>query len=153
MTHTHIFAFNPFQTNTYLFWDDSNEAVVIDAAMYTEEENQTFKDFISENNLKLVANITTHAHLDHIMGNHFIKQEYGLSPIMDKKGQQFLDTASEYASSFGLKLENIALTNQFVEEGDSIIFGDCEFKIISTPGHADGSICLFSEKREFSCCR
>ncbi len=145
MTNIKAFSFNPFQTNTYLVWDDSKEAVIIDAAMYSGEENQRISAFIKENSLKLKANICTHAHVDHIMGNAFIEEEFGLKPVMDESGKLFLENAQEYASSFGLSIPKVVETSEFVSEGDKIKFGDTVLLVISTPGHADGSICLYDE--------
>jgi len=142
MTNIKAFSFNPFQTNTYLVWDDSKEAVIIDAAMYSEEENQRILNFINENSLKLKANICTHAHVDHIMGNAFIDEEFGLKPMMDESGKLFLENAQEYASSFGLSIPKVIEASEFISEGDEIKFGSMVLKVISTPGHADGSICL-----------
>lgn len=145
MTHTHVFSFNPFQTNTYLFWDESKEAIVVDAAMYTEDENDIFKNFVLKNDLKIKQSISTHSHLDHIMGNRFIKEEYGITPIIHKGGVQFLDNAAEYANSFGLNLDEVIRSDEFIEDGDFIEFGNSKFKVIYTPGHAEGSICLYNE--------
>jgi glyoxylase-like metal-dependent hydrolase (beta-lactamase superfamily II) len=145
MTNIKAFSFNPFQTNTYLVWDDSKEAVIIDAAMYSEEENQRILNFINGNSLKLKANICTHAHVDHIMGNAFIEEEFGLKPMMDESGKVFLENAQEYASSFGLSIPKVIEDTEFIREGNEIKFGNTVLKVISTPGHADGSICLHDE--------
>lgn len=152
MVKIKAFSFNPFQTNTYLIWDESKEAVIIDAAMYSVDENKQLLNFIKENSLILKASVCTHAHVDHIMGNAFIEEEFGLNPKMNEDGKMFLENAEEYANSFGLSIPNVVESNDFISEGDIISFGNSELEVINTPGHAAGSICLYnkSEKILFS---
>src|SRR5690554_7060151 len=72
------FTFNPIQENTYLAIDDERNVVIIDPGCYFEEERQLLRDYISKNELKVLALLNTHGHLDHIMGNAFVKREYGV---------------------------------------------------------------------------
>ena len=74
------FEFNMFPVNCYVLSDDSGEAVVIDAGCFYPEEKQMLKDYLTDNNLKLKHVLNTHLHLDHIFGNPFLFQEYGLNP-------------------------------------------------------------------------
>lgn len=67
-----------FPVNCYILWDDTKEAVVIDPACFYEEEKQAFKAFIAKEGLKLTHLLNTHLHIDHVFGNPFIQQEYGL---------------------------------------------------------------------------
>ena len=63
------FVFNPFQENTYVLFDESNECVIVDAGCHSPEEQRELTDFIQKNNLKPVLAINTHGHVDHILGN------------------------------------------------------------------------------------
>ena len=76
------FTFNPFQENTYIAFDESKECIIVDPGCYDEKENEILKNFINQNNLKPVALINTHCHLDHIFGNKFVTDTYKLSPII-----------------------------------------------------------------------
>jgi hydroxyacylglutathione hydrolase len=141
-----LFVFNTFMVNCYLLYDGTGEAVVVDAACYDSKEQQQLAGFIEKNDLKLVRNINTHCHIDHIVGNDFIEQTYGIRPEYHKDGDPFFLTAKEIGLSFGYKLDRIPAPKGFLEEGDIIRFGGSELKVFYTPGHAAGSICLYSEK-------
>lgn len=143
-----IFSFNTFLVNCYLLYDGTGEAVIIDASCHDDNERKRLSDFISENNLKLVRNINTHCHIDHILGNGFIEERYGIRPEYHKASLPFFITAREIAASFGYDLADIPEPAGFLEEGDVIKFGTQELKVIYTPGHADGHICLYSEKEQ-----
>ena len=66
------FTFNPIQENTYLVYDETNEAVVIDAGCVSEIEKRALKNYIEDNNLTLKRVINTHLHFDHQFGNKFL---------------------------------------------------------------------------------
>ena len=66
------FVFSPFQENTYVVYDETNKAVVIDAGAYYEDEKLALKNFIDSNKLKLVRVLNTHLHIDHQFGNRFL---------------------------------------------------------------------------------
>ena len=147
------FEFNMFPVNCYILSDESGEAVVIDAGCFYPEEKQRLKDYLSDNNLKLKHVLNTHLHLDHIFGNPFLFQEYGLSPECGQQDEFLLDQASSMARSFGfLYEEKQPALGRYVCEGDTITFGNIELKAFHVPGHSPGSIvyyckeaaCLFS---------
>lgn len=144
-----IFVFNTFMVNCYMLYDETREAVIVDAACYEENEQKQISGFISANNLKLVRNINTHCHIDHILGNGFIEDNYGLKPEYHRDAQHFLLTAREIGLSFGYRLDRIPDPAGFLNENDIVRFGNSELKVLSTPGHAAGSICLYSAKDGF----
>ena len=67
MLYIDIFAFNQFQENTYVVSDEQKNCVIIDPGCYTSEEEEAITSFIIENNLKPLALLNTHAHIDHIL--------------------------------------------------------------------------------------
>ena len=136
------FKFNPFQENTYIAFDESKECIIVDPGCYDETENEILKNFINQNNLKPVALINTHCHLDHIFGNKFVTDTYNLSPIIHKAEIPMLEYASIAAETYGVKLNKLPRVTSFIEEGDVIKFGNSKFNVLFTPGHAPGHICL-----------
>lgn len=136
------FTFNPFQENTYIAFDESKECIIIDPGCYDEKENSILKNFIIQNNLKPVALVNTHCHLDHIFGNKFVTDTYNLSPTMHKADMPILEYAPIAARSYGVKLNKLPKVKKFIEEGDTIRFGNSKFNVLFTPGHAPGHICL-----------
>ena len=79
------FEFNMFPVNCYVLSDETKEAVIIDAGCFYEEEKQALKRYIDSNNLTVKHLLNTHLHLDHIFGNPFLLQEYGLKPKQIKR--------------------------------------------------------------------
>ncbi|MCF8297806.1 MAG: MBL fold metallo-hydrolase, partial [Saprospiraceae bacterium] len=99
--------------------------------------------------LKVVAFYNTHCHIDHILGNNFVSLKYDLLPIIHKAGLPFLYKSVNQALTYGFEIDEAVLPKQFIDETDTIKFGNSELKIIYSPGHADGSICIYSEAQKF----
>ena len=142
-----IFTFNPFQENTYLLFDETKEAVLIDAGCITETEKLTLKRFIDENGLTLKRLINTHLHLDHQFGNKFVADTFGLLPEANQQDEFLLANVVEQARSFGFSVEEEAQAlGAYINEDDEIKFGNCSLKAIHVPGHSPGSLAFYSEK-------
>ena len=149
MTKIKSFAFNPFQMNTCLLWDDTGEAVIVDPGMQGSNEEQQVVDLINKNNLTLVGMLLTHAHIDHIIGCGFIAEKYNLKLKAHPDCSHFLKEAPVYASTFGMTLDKVVQVEDFVNDGDEVKFGNSTLKVLYTPGHADGSVCYYSEDDNF----
>ena len=143
------FVFNSFMVNTYVLYDETREAIVVDAACSDTREEDQFSQFIASNHLKLVHNINTHCHIDHILGNAFIEKEYGLKPEYHKASEPFLATAPEVGASFGYQLAVVPRAGTLLHDGEFVDFGHSGLEVLYTPGHADGSICLYNEPQDF----
>jgi hydroxyacylglutathione hydrolase len=143
------FIFNAFQVNTYLLYDESLECVIVDAACYGDKEQQELAGYIAANKLKIVRNINTHCHVDHILGNAFIASEYGIYPEYHEESVPFFLTARELATSFGYELVTIPDPKGFIQEGTIITYGTNSLKVIYTPGHAAGSVCFYNSDKRF----
>lgn len=140
------FIFNSFQENTYILFDDTKECIIVDPGCYDETENKILKNFIEQNNLKPVVLINTHCHIDHIFGNNFVSNTYNLNPIIHQADIPMLEYAPIVARTYGVKLNSLPKVTNFIEEGDIIKFGNSEFNILFTPGHAPGHICLVNNE-------
>jgi len=142
------FEVNPFQQNTYLIWDSNNIAAIIDPGNSTNLENQMIKKYISENNLKLERLLLTHAHIDHILGNRFIFDEYGLLPEVHKEDLFFIELMGRTADMYGVPYEQSPMPEKFLEDKQVIELGELKFSCIFTPGHSPGSITFYFEKEK-----
>lgn len=141
------FVFSPFQENTYLIYDESNEAVLIDAGNFFPQENEELQNFIQSNNLNLKRLINTHLHLDHQFGNHFVSQTYKILPEAHKADEFFIDKLTLSMQKYGLPdfIKAQKLGN-YLDESDIIEFGNSRLSLIHTPGHSPGSLCFYNKE-------
>ena len=142
-----VFTFNQFFENTIIVFDKTKECVIIDPGCYTISEKDTLQKYISTNNLTPVKLINTHCHIDHILGNNFIAKTYDLELEMNANDMELIKSSNEIAQLYGFTdYEMSPLPKKFLNEGDTLEFGNSQFKILFTPGHAPGHISLYSEK-------
>lgn len=142
-------TFNPFQVNGYIVYDDSNEAILVDIACYDNSEEQFVIKFISENNLKPVAIINTHGHLDHICGNVFLKEYYKIPVYLHSDDNFLVKTALDHARMFGFEMKEPPMPDYDLKDLDVFCFGLSELKLLHVPGHSPGSVALYSEAGAF----
>ena len=136
--------FNPLQENTYVVWDDTLEAVVIDAGNMSEKENATLEQFLSERGLKPVYALNTHGHFDHLMGVEFLRSRYGAKFAVSSKDKFLVESAKQNAAMFGIGGGDIVEVIDVDLEGmESIKFGQTELQIITTPGHTPGHVVFY----------
>ena len=141
------FTFNPFQENTYLVFDETSEAVVIDAGCLQAGEKQILTRFIEDNKLTLKRVLNTHLHLDHQFGNKFLFDTYGIAPEACIEDEFLLDNVVAQARSYGFPVtEEAQPLGAYIIENQEITFGNSSFKAIHAPGHSPGSMVLYSEK-------
>lgn len=145
-----IFTFNSFQVNTYLLYDQSKEAVLIDPACDSEEEFTLLKSFIEENELSLQRIINTHGHIDHIAGVQRVVDYFNVPFEIHPDDVSLLKVAPQSAQIFGFELEAAKMPDGSIEEGKSIEFGNSSLKTLHVPGHSPGSIVFYSEENKFA---
>lgn len=145
------FEFNYFQENTFLLYDDTREAVLIDPGCCRKEEEKELTDFILENKLTLKHLLCTHLHVDHVFGNGFIYKTYGLKPEANKQDVEKLPSPDEQAKLFGLRqhVENVPV-EKYIVGGETIKFGTSELQVLTVPGHSPGSVAFYNKKKGFA---
>ena len=145
------FVVNQFGVNTYVMWDaESLEAAIVDPGMTAKEEKEAFETFIIREHLRPVHLINTHMHLDHIFGNLYIKDKYGLD-IKAHRDDDFLGrTLVEQTQRFHLPVyvKNHGLDVELTD-GERIYLGKEPIDIIAVPGHSPGSIALYCPESGF----
>ncbi len=141
------FVCNPFQEITYILYDDTKEAVIIDCGCSDAKEQKRLVDFIERNELSPVKVLNTHLHIDHIAGNSFLKKQYGLSPIAHDGDLFIYKNSMQQAQMFGFPLnENPPIIESIIKEGDIVRFGNEKLHVLHIPGHSPGSICFYNKE-------
>ena len=143
MINVHYFTFNGFQENTYVLYDETKDCVIIDPGCYSTEEQQELSAFIEKNKLNPVKLLNTHCHIDHVLGNKFLAEKYGLGLEMHKLDLPVLNAVPNYGQNFGFDTGEMVQPSVFLEEGETIKVGSIELNILFVPGHSPGSICFY----------
>ena len=150
MITVQAFTFNPFQENTYVLFDETKECVIIDPGCYEKTEQETLKNFIEENNLTPVKLINTHCHIDHVLGNKFVADTWGLDLEMHELDLPLLHSVKDYCTAYGFtNYKQSPEPKILLKEGEHITFGNSSLDILFTPGHAPGHITLHSTEQNF----
>ncbi|WP_421920585.1 MBL fold metallo-hydrolase [Marinifilum sp.] len=143
-------VFNHWQENTYILHDETGEAVLIDCGVFFEEEGKKLIDFVKRKGIKLVKQLNTHLHIDHVLGNQFMKDEFNLLTCAHKDDEFLLAEAPNYAIRLGL--ENVVEPPAMgiaIEDGDVIEFGNSKLKVMHVPGHSPGHVVFYNEEQKF----
>jgi hydroxyacylglutathione hydrolase len=140
MIQIKTFVFNPFSENTFIVYDDSLIGIVIDPGCYEKEEKDELDNFIKSKNLTIKYLLNTHAHIDHVLGNFHVKEKYNVPLLMHKKDEPVLKAVKAYAPNYGFANYTEAVPDQFLEEGDEVVYGNSKFTVLFLPGHAPGHI-------------
>ena len=143
------FTFNPYQENTYVLYDESGACVIIDPGMYTGAEQNELVAFIKANNLNPERLLNTHCHIDHVLGNKFVFDNWGLKPEFNKGELYILQAVAGYAPQMGMQYELSPEPEHFLPETGTIEFGNSSLKLIFAPGHSPAHLCFYAEKENF----
>jgi hydroxyacylglutathione hydrolase len=142
MINVRILVFNPFSENTYIASDDTGECVIIDPGCETPDEQEMLKSEIERNRLRPVKIINTHCHIDHILGCAFVKNIYSIPFLVHKLELPLLKNAAQQRAIFALEEGETAEPDFFIEDGNSVKFGESELIVLHIPGHSPGGISL-----------
>ncbi|MFA3781847.1 MBL fold metallo-hydrolase [Melioribacteraceae bacterium 4301-Me] len=138
------FVFNPFQENTYLIWDTNSKCTaVVDPGCSSPYEEQQIADFIKTNLLSIKFLINTHCHIDHILGNKFIKENYKCEFWAPDKDVFMLKLMEEHAKNFGMNLKESPQPDKLISEEIELNLDGTIGKFLFTPGHTPGEYCIY----------
>ncbi len=143
------FIFNLFAENTYVLYDETKEAIIVDPGCYSDDEKESIINFIEKNNLKPIAIVNTHCHVDHILGVNFLKNYFNIDFWANKKDKYLLDSVAEIAEVYEFEIENKPEIDRHISASDEIKFGNSKLKILEVPGHTSGHLAFFSPEDKF----
>lgn len=149
MLKVHSFVFNAFQENTYVVYDENGLCAIIDPGISNRDEELSFTSFIKQNRLKPVTLYNTHCHIDHVLGNHFIYEEYGLIPQFHEGEVPVLVAVENMAPMYGFRYETSPIPEKFLTENQVVILGDYTLQLLFVPGHSPAHLCFYSRENGF----
>lgn len=133
-------VFGPWQTNAYLVWDGrSPDALVLDPGMGAA---LPLVERVAANGLRLHLIANSHGHIDHIFDNGPLMRRTDAPLAIHPDDAHRLDGSNNY----GFELEPVTATRE-LREGEQVCIGDLVFDVLHTPGHTEGSACLYEERR------
>ena len=137
-------AVGPFFKNGYIVGcETTRQAVFIDPGDEVEE----LLAFVNAEQLQVTHILLTHAHVDHVSGVAEAKRTLG-APVYLHKDDLFLyQNAVRSGMMFGLTVEEPPPVDVFYDGEGPIAFGDYEVRVVHTPGHCPGGVCLAVAKK------
>jgi hydroxyacylglutathione hydrolase len=135
-----IFPVGMLQCNCHIVGDSrTHEAIVIDPG----DDADRILEIIRRHKLNVRAIVITHTHIDHVAGLRSIHQATGAPVYMHPDDLELYRLLDMQAAWIGWKAPERVEVDQMVREGDSVRWGPYEAQVIHTPGHTQGSICLY----------
>ncbi|MGV3760917.1 MBL fold metallo-hydrolase [Parapedobacter sp.] len=149
MIHIKSFVCNPYQENTYVLYDDTGSAAIVDPGMYGPQEEKKLSDFISAEGLKPELLLNTHCHIDHVLGNRYVYETYGLLPQFHEGELPLLIEVQNYAPQMGIRYDVSPIAESFLPASGAVTFGRQELALIFAPGHSPAHLCFYSNAHGF----
>jgi len=152
MTEIKVFRFNPLEEHTYIVWDETGVAAIIDPAYNNAEEADEFFSFIKDNGIKPVVILLTHGHIDHICGVKECADRFGIPVYMSSEDEKTVRVFNPAAGELLGITADASFKRKDLADLQKITFGNTEVTVLTTPGHSPGSVCyhLAADKILFS---
>ena len=139
------FTFSPIQENTYVLYNDRKQCCIIDPGCYFQEEREELKTDIEKTGLTPVLLLNTHCHLDHVFGNRFVSETWGLLPHIHPLEKPVLDRAGISGERWQLPFDNYEGEVVYINAGEEIRIGEESLQVRFAPGHSPGSVAFYHE--------
>ena len=143
------FTFGPVSENTYVLYNEARHCIIIDPGCYFGNERRELADYISANDLHPKYLLNTHCHFDHVFGNRFIHDTYGLEVHLHPDEQPVLSHAVMDGLNWGFPFDNYKGPLHFLRENDTIALGTDALKVLFTPGHSAGHVVFYCAAQHF----
>ena len=147
MIQVKSFTFNPFAENTFVLYDESKKAIIVDPGCYESQEKQALIEYIENNDLSVVHILNTHGHIDHVLGNYDLTEHFGVGLTIFEGDMETLRSVKTYAASYGFQNYTHCEPTKFIHEGDTIVFGNSSLEVIFVPGHSPGHIAFVNKEQ------
>jgi len=137
-----ILPVGPLQCNCSIVGDEaSHGAMVIDPG----DDIDRIVELLKKHALTVKQIVITHAHIDHVGGAMKLKKLTGAPILLNQNDQALLKMLDVQAAWIGMRAPENVKIDQSVTSGDRVQAGALDAQVIHTPGHTEGSICLYFE--------
>lgn len=136
----------PLGVNCYIIADEpSREAFIVDPGGNGPEIIKA----VQNSRLRVIGIVNTHAHFDHILALDQVRAATHAPFLLHADELPILDAAEKSAGAFGMHLRQPARPDRLLHDGDELKLGSLVFKVLHTPGHTPGGICVLEGKNVF----
>src|SRR5579863_7459977 len=135
-----ILPVGPLQCNCSIIGDETtHEAMVIDPG----DDIEDIQAVIRKHNLQVKQIVITHAHIDHVGGAMKLRAATGAPILLNQNDYALLKMLDVQAAWIGVPTPGKVEIDRSVQSGETISAGSLTAHILHTPGHTEGSICLY----------
>jgi hydroxyacylglutathione hydrolase len=135
-----IFPVGPLQCNCSVIADEqSREAIVIDPGDDIDEVGAV----VRQHGLTVKQIVVTHAHIDHVGGAMKLKRLTGATILLNENDYALLKMLDVQAAWIGMPAPETVTIDASLDTGDKVQAGSLVADVLHTPGHTEGSICLY----------
>jgi glyoxylase-like metal-dependent hydrolase (beta-lactamase superfamily II) len=136
---------SPFQTNCYIVGcPETKEGIIIDPG----DEPERILAVVNSHQLKIVAIVATHGHLDHVLAVKAVKEATGAPFLLPEPDLPIARSAHIQARFYNWLAEPVPDPDGFLEEGQTLSVGNLSFQVLELPGHTPGHIALFGRTKK-----
>lgn len=140
-------SLGPLEVNCYIVFEaDTKEGIIIDPG----DEPDRISEVVDSQGVKVSHIVCTHTHFDHVGAIPGLKAKMKAKIVIHEDDRQVYARAKDMAKFWGFSLDDLPEPELLVKEGDELAVGSVKFKILHTPGHSPGSMCLLGEGLLFS---
>lgn len=138
------FTVGLFQTNMYILSNAYNEALIVDPACQTPAEQQVVLRYIEQEKLGVCALIATHGHLDHLWGAAWASEQFQMPLLIHSNDMPLAEAMQQQYDMFGMRAKALPFPMDNLQSSVCNLQSKiCNFHLLSTPGHTQGSVCLY----------
>jgi hydroxyacylglutathione hydrolase len=135
-----IFPVGPLQCNCSILGDEqTHEAMVIDPG----DQIEGILEILRQEKLTLKQIVITHAHIDHVGGAMKLKAATGAPILMNQSDYALLKMLDMQAAWVGMRPPGAVEVDEALSQGRVLKIGEIPASVIHTPGHTEGSICVY----------
>ncbi len=132
------------EVNCYILWDsDTLDAFIIDPGA----DGPSIKKEVDALGLKVKYIVNTHGHFDHVGADGELRSYYSVPLAIHKADVKLLKNAAGHAAIFGIKAEPQPSPDIFLTNNATLEAGSITLKVLHTPGHTPGGVCLYDEAK------